>query len=55
MKYSINILEKKKLDKKGFIFFKNKIPVTIKNFTKLCLSLGKPRKINYLIYHKKYK
>lgn len=55
MKISINNNNRKLLDSRGFIYFQNKKVLSIEEFTKLGSYLGKPRKINYLKCHKKYK
>ena len=40
---------------RGFIYFQKKKVLSIEGLTKLGSYLGKPRKINYLKCHKKYK
>jgi alpha-ketoglutarate-dependent taurine dioxygenase len=52
---TIDLKKKKILDERGFIFLKNKKSLSIKNFIKLCSSLGKPRIVSYLNNHKKSK
>ena len=55
MEISINKNDRKLLDSRGFIYFQKKKVLSIGGLTKLGSYLGKPRKINYLKCHKKYK
>ena len=55
MEISINKNDRKLLDSRGFIYFQKKKVLSIEGLTKLGSYLGKPRKINYLKCHKKYK